>query len=268
DPNAAIGALRKRGAVERKLGRLDAARDSYLQALALANQQSNGESRLALLLDVGRVEAAAGRTERARQAFGQALSLAQERGDVAGQARVWLATAQLEMGLERPDAAHAAFEKAVELANTARDPRLEARLWRLRGDAESGRALDVARQHYALALQIAQQGKLLPEQAHTLLRLAAVDLQLRDAEAARAEYTQAAALHAQLAQPIGRARATLGLGDVEATLGRSQPAVEAYGRARELFAQASDRAGQIATLERLARLTSASNPPQAREYEA
>ena len=268
DPNAAIGALRKRGAVERKLGRLDAARDSYLQALALANQQSNGESRLALLLGVGRVEAAAGRTERARQAFGQALSLAQERGDVAGQARVWLATAQLEMGLERPDAAHAAFEKAVELANTARDPRLEARLWRLRGDAESGRALDVARQHYALALQIAQQGKLLPEQAHTLLRLAAVDLQLRDAEAARAEYTQAAALHAQLAQPIGRARATLGLGDVEATLGRAQPAVEAYGRARELFAQASDRAGQIATLERLARLTSASNPQQAREYEA
>jgi len=44
--------------------------------------------------------------------------------------------------------------------------------------------------------------------------------------------------------------------------------VEAYGRARELFAQASDRAGQIATLERLARLTSASNPQQAREYEA
>ena len=181
---------------------------------------------------------------------------------------MWLATAQLETGLERPEAAHAAFEKAVELANTAHDPRLEARLWRLRGDTQRGRALDVARQHYALALQIAQQSKLVLEQARTLLRLAAVDLQLRDAEAARAEYTQASALYDQLAQPIGRAQATLGLGDVEALLGRPQPAADAYGRARALYAQASDRAGQIATLERLARLTSASNPQQAREYEA
>jgi tetratricopeptide (TPR) repeat protein len=268
DTDALVSTLRKRGDAERALGHLDAARDTYLQALALANQQNNGDSRLALLLRVGRVEAAAAQSERARQAFTQALTLAQERGDLAGQARVWLATAQLETDLGRPEAANAAFDKAAELANTARDPRLEARLWRLRGDIQRGGALDVARQDYALALQIAQQGKTPADEARALLRLAAVDAQLRDADAARAEYTQSLAIYEQLAQPVGRAHATVGIGDVEAMLGRTQQAADAYGRARDLYAQAGNRTGQIATLERLARVTSAANPHQAREYEA
>ena len=268
DTDDAVRALRKRADVERALGHLDAARDSYLQALALANQQNNADLRLSLLLRLGRLEAAAAGTERARQAFSQALTLAQERGDVAGQARVWLAIAQLETALERPEAAHAAFEKAVELANTARDPRLEARLWRLRGDAQRGGAVDVARQHYALALQIAQQSKVPAEEARALLRLAALDLQRRDADTARAECAQALALYEQLQQPGGRAHAALGIGDVEAALGRTKQAAEAYGRARTLSAQADDRRGQIAALERLAKLASASNPQQAHEYEA
>ncbi len=75
------------------------------------------------------------------------------------------------------------------------------------------------------------------------------------------------ALYEQLAQPLGHGHAVLGLGDLEATLTHPNEARTAYGHALALYQQAGSTRGQIAALERLARVTADSEPVQSQEYQ-
>jgi tetratricopeptide (TPR) repeat protein len=225
-------------------------------------------ARVALLLDVGQVEMRAARPERAREALSRALTLAQERRNAGEQARAWLAVAQLDGAVGNTAAARTDFEKAVDLAEAAQDPQLEARAWRTRGDAERSTEPDLARQHYALALETAQQHKQRGEEARALLRLAVLDAQEKNVDNARARYQQATAIFQQLGKPVGQADGVLGLGDLEVASSHGDAAASAYRQALALYEQAGYAAGQIAVLERLARLSSDTDPRAAQDYAA
>ncbi len=266
-PGEQMRTLRKLGDVEASLERVDAAREAYLLALARAQQLNDADGRFALLLRLGAVEETAQRPERARAAYDQALALAQQRQDTGRQARAWLAVADLEAA-PAPADAQAAFERSIALANGAGNARIEARAWRHRGDAaRSAGRLDGAAEEYARALRIAQAHAQHAEEARALVRLAALDMQLGNGDAARAHYGRAVALYEQLAQPLGHGHAVLGLGDLEATLTHPNEARTAYGHALALYQQAGSTRGQIAALERLARVTADSEPVQSQEYQ-
>ena len=135
------------------------------------------------------------------------------------------------------------------------------------GEDRARQSLDGAADEYARALRIAQTHAQHAEEARALVRLAALDMQLGNGNAARAHYGQAVALYEQLAQPLGHGHAVLGLGDLEATLTHPNEARTAYGHALTLYQQAGSTRGQIAALERLARVTADSEPAQSQEYQ-
>jgi tetratricopeptide (TPR) repeat protein len=268
NPPARTRMLQHLGDVERSLGQFDAARDHYLLALAQAQAIGDDATRVALLLDVAQVETRAARPERAREALSHAMTLAQERHNAGEQARTWLAIAQLDAAVGNGSGAQMDFEKAVDLAQAAKDPQLEARAWRARGDAERSAEPDLARQHYTLALQTAQQHKQRAEEARILLRLAVLDAQEKNLDDARARYQQATAIFQQLGKPVGQADGILGLGDIEVASSHGDAAAAAYRQALTLYEQAGSAAGQIAVLDRLARLSADSDPRAAQDYEA
>jgi hypothetical protein len=94
-----------------------------------------------------------------------------------------------------------------------------------------------------------------------------LDVQARDGESAQARYLEAGGLHEQLGRPLGRAHAAVGAGDAAALLGHTDAARDAYSRALGLYEQQAYASGQIAALERLARLSS-DDPQKAAEYQA
>jgi tetratricopeptide (TPR) repeat protein len=269
NPGARGRTLRKLGDVERALGRPDGARAAYLQAIDLAQQRDDSGDHLALLLRLGHLERDVGAPDRARESYIEAFVFSEQRGDAAGQARAALAVARLEAARGSADAARTAFQHAIKFAAIARAYELQGLAWRLRGDFErAGARLDMARESYAGALRVARERELRRDEARALARIASLEAQRGYGDAARTRFTQVIALYEHVGDPIGRARAEIGAGDLDVKLERPTDARAAFERALAIYEQSGDTDGQIAALERLTRVTGSTDKDAAAAYEA
>jgi tetratricopeptide (TPR) repeat protein/DNA-binding XRE family transcriptional regulator len=89
-------------------------------------------------------------------------------------------------------------------------------------------------------------------QAHALLGLGAINLNLARHEAATKDLMRALTLWRQVGDPIGEARVLNSLGIIEERRGRYQAAAERYEQALALHRQAGDQDGEARTLSNLA----------------
>jgi len=247
-------ALRKRGDAESALRRWVDAHASYSEALALMQQVGDVESRIDLTLRLAAVEGALAHADAARALFNETQRLAAA-GEAATQARVWLQVADFEVAAAQSGSAQRAYERAITLAGAARDGGLEARALRHRAryERQIGR-VETACGTVELAVRAARARSASAAEALSHLDAAAVAAQLHDEQAARDQYGTAQTIYAQQRHSIGAARVALGLGDLEAGMGRSEAARTSYALALQLAREADHVGLQIDALDRLTHL--------------
>ncbi|MEO8604289.1 MAG: hypothetical protein ABI629_17070 [bacterium] len=259
-------AVSKRGTAEARLSRWSDAHASYSEALALVQRLGDLDGEIRLTLQIAATEQALARPQLVRPLLDQALRLSTNSGTPM-QARVWLAVADFEASLDRDGPALRAYERAVTLAGAARDPNLEARGLCRRGNYERRRGrLTAARGTYEVAIRLAHAREAWSAEALSRVHAAELAVQMRDPDAARAQYADAEALYAEHMPVAGASRVAIGLGDLEASRGQVDAAQARYAEALELATQADHAGLQITALDRLTTLLAAKQPQIADGY--
>jgi len=203
------------GDLERRLGRIEAAKGHYGQAIELFRAGGDNLGLANALRKLGELEIRLGRIEAAEGHLGQAIELYRGERANLGLANALKSLADLEILLGRIEAAQGHSEQALQLYRAERDN---------------------------LGL------------ANALLSLGELEIRLGRIEAAQGHYRQAIQLYRALRTNLGLANALTSLGDLERGRKNFPEATRLYTQCHQLYIDERDDMGVAKTASELARV--------------
>lgn len=241
-----------RGDLERRHGRVDAARGLYDRALSLYEKEQDSFGQANTLKSLGDLESRLGRIDAARALYDRSLSFSEQEHDDLGQANALKSLGDLERFLSRAHSARGLYDRALLLFEREKAGLGQANTLKSLGDLEMRLGhLDTARELYDRVLSLFEHEQDCLGQANTLQSLGDLESRLGRVDAARRLYGRSLSLFEKEQVGLGQANTRKSLGDLEMRLGQLNAARELYDRALSLFEHEREGQGQANTLQSL-----------------
>jgi len=252
--------LRILGDVQLGLGQHAESLPNLREAADLFAQLEDHATEAAMWSGVATAHEHVGSFSAAHEAWERARVLYQQERDSGGELGALEGAARARRRLGPVSSAIAAYDEALSLAMRAGDRSREIALRNTLGIMhwESG-AFDAALAQYEAALQLARESDDDASAGLLLASLGATLAKLQRHEEARTALEEACRVTASSGQSTYAANAQAALGDTYVALGLLHDAHQCYDKALALRREIGDRAGEERLLERIARITAASD---------
>jgi tetratricopeptide (TPR) repeat protein len=250
DPLAQANTLRSIGEAQQFRKEMEAALESYNQALDLYKVLSERLGEANTLYAIGNVQQFRKEMEAALGSYAQALGLYKVVEGHIGEANTLRAIGEVQQFRKEMEAALGSYTQALDLFREVEDRLGEANTLRAIGNVQHFQGEnDAALESYTQALELYQAvGDLLGE-ANTLQDIGNVQHFQREEDAALESYTQALELFQTEGSHLGEANTLQAIGNVQHFQGEEDAALESYTQALELYQAVGDRLGQANTLQ-------------------
>jgi tetratricopeptide (TPR) repeat protein len=256
DKKGQVQSLQAIAEIEQFLGRRRQAYGSYYHAFVLYREMDDAEGQASMLLYLGALDELSQRWAEASAAFRQAQRIYAARGDRAGEAKAAFRFGTVQAAHGNARQAREAFNESLGFFESIGDTSSQAGV--LRGLAQLEQRddhVEAARIRYERSLQLYRAGSGEVSdmgELAVLLDLALLEHRTGRPDAALRAYGAARDLVTELSDRSQRARLLLGVADMGVKLGRSEEALAMYNDAVSIFVEIGDTSGESTARDRLA----------------